>query len=104
MPSSAYWYSYPLEALSEPDQFGCSQSTIRLNMGTPKEELGEGLKELKGFATIERTTISTNQTPQSSQGLNYKPKNLMVGLMAPAVYVAEDGLAGHQWEERPLVL
>jgi hypothetical protein len=24
--------------------------------------------------------------------------------MAPAAYVAEDGLAGHQWEERPLVL
>ena len=28
----------------------------------------------------------------------------MVGLMAPAAYVAEDGLVGHQWEERPLVL
>jgi hypothetical protein len=26
------------------------------------------------------------------------------GLMAPAAYVAEDGLVGHQWEERPLVL
>jgi hypothetical protein len=24
--------------------------------------------------------------------------------MAPASYVAEDGLVGHQWEERPLVL
>jgi len=24
--------------------------------------------------------------------------------MAPAVYVAEDGLVGHQWEEEPLVL
>ena len=24
--------------------------------------------------------------------------------MAPAAYVAEDGLVGHQWEERPLVL
>jgi hypothetical protein len=28
----------------------------------------------------------------------------MVGLMAPAAYVAEDGLVCHQWEERPLVL
>jgi hypothetical protein len=28
----------------------------------------------------------------------------MVGLMAPAAYVAEDGLVGHQWKERPLVL
>jgi hypothetical protein len=24
--------------------------------------------------------------------------------MAPAAYVAEDGLVGHQWEERHLVL
>jgi hypothetical protein len=28
----------------------------------------------------------------------------MVGLMALAVYVAEDGIVSHQWEERPLVL
>jgi hypothetical protein len=28
----------------------------------------------------------------------------MVGLMAPAAYAAEDGLVGHQWEERTLVL
>jgi hypothetical protein len=26
----------------------------------------------------------------------------MVGLMALAAYVAEDGLVSHQWEERPL--
>jgi hypothetical protein len=24
--------------------------------------------------------------------------------MAPATYVAEDGLVRHQWEERPLIL
>jgi hypothetical protein len=28
----------------------------------------------------------------------------MEGPMSPAVYVAEDGLVGHQWEERPLFL
>jgi hypothetical protein len=27
----------------------------------------------------------------------------MVGLMALASYVAEDGLVDHQWEEKPLV-
>jgi hypothetical protein len=27
----------------------------------------------------------------------------MEGFMAPDVYVAEDGLARHQWEKRPLV-
>jgi hypothetical protein len=37
------------------------------------EELGEGLKELKGNP-IGRTTISTNQNSQSYQGLNhYQP-------------------------------
>ena len=36
-----------------------------------------------------------------------KPTNQgvdMEGPMAPAEYVAEDGLVGHQWEESPLVL
>ena len=28
----------------------------------------------------------------------------MLGIMALAAYVAEDGIVGHQWEERPLVL
>jgi hypothetical protein len=28
----------------------------------------------------------------------------MVELVALAIYVAEDGLVGHQWEEKPLVL
>jgi hypothetical protein len=28
----------------------------------------------------------------------------MERLMAPATYVAEDGLVDYQWEERPLVL
>ena len=28
----------------------------------------------------------------------------VMGLMALAAYVAEDGLVGHQWEERLLVL
>jgi hypothetical protein len=45
-----------------------------LNAGTPMEELGKGLKELKEFVTTGRTTISTNQTPQCSQGLNHQPK------------------------------
>jgi hypothetical protein len=29
----------------------CSQPTIELIIGSPKEELEKGLKELKGFAT-----------------------------------------------------
>jgi hypothetical protein len=30
---------------------GCSKTTIGLSMGSPMEELENGLKELKGFAT-----------------------------------------------------
>jgi hypothetical protein len=29
---------------------------------------------------------------------------MVEGHMAPALYAAEDGLVGPQWEERPLVL
>ena len=41
---------------------------------------------------------------QSSLGLNHQQRVHMVGLVAPAAHVAGDGLLGHQWEERPLVL
>jgi hypothetical protein len=37
--------------------------------------LEKGLKVLKGFATIGKTTISTNWIPQSSQGLNHQPRS-----------------------------
>ena len=58
-----------------------------------------------GFYPIGRTTISTNQTPQNSQGLNQQPRSIhMEGHMAPAADVAENSLAWHQWEEWPLVL
>jgi hypothetical protein len=42
---------------------------------TPMEELGRtaGAKEVCN--AIGRATISTNQTTQSSQGLNYQPKS-----------------------------
>jgi len=45
---------------------------------------------------IGRTTILTNQTLQSSQGLNHQRKYTihMEGLMAPAVYVAEASIGG----------
>jgi hypothetical protein len=53
---------------------------------------------------IEGTTIWTNQYPQSSQDLTTNQRLHLKGLKAPVTYVAEDGLVGHQWEERPLVL
>jgi hypothetical protein len=54
---------------------------------------------------IGRTTISTNLTTQSSQGLNHPPTKEYTWRnpwLQP--HIAKDGLAGHQWEERPLVL
>ena len=49
---------------------------------------------------IGRTTRSTNQTPWISWELDHQPKSVRGGI----TYVAEDGLIGHQWEERPLGL
>ena len=45
------------------------------------EELGEGLKELKG------KNNRVNQTTQSSQGLNHQPNVYMGQSMVPATYV-----------------
>ena len=54
------------------------------------EELENVPKELKGSATLwEEQQYELTSTPRT------------VSLVA---YVAEDGLVGHQWEERPLVL
>jgi hypothetical protein len=54
------------EALPEPDQYryGCSQSTIRLNTGTPREELGDVLKELKGIATLKEEQYQITLPPE----------------------------------------
>ena len=62
----------------------------------------ERTKDAEGICNPIGRTISTNQThhhhhPQSSQGH-------MEESVAPTTYVAEDGLVGHQWEERPSVL
>ena len=64
-----------------------SQSAIGWNTGPPMEELG---KYPRSYNPIGGTTIGTNQ---------YLPE-----LVSLAAYVAEDGLVGHLWEERPLGL
>ena len=50
-----------------------SEPTTGRSTGSPTEELEQSLKEV--CKPIRRTIISTNQTPQSSQGLNYQPKS-----------------------------
>jgi hypothetical protein len=55
-------------------------------------ELEKVPNELKGSATLYE---------EQQYGLTSTPPPIAVSLVA---YVAEDGLVGHQWEERPLVL
>ena len=59
---------------------GHLQSSIEYNTGSPNE--------------------GARESTQGAEGLGLG----LVGLMALAAYVAEDGLVDHQWEERPLVL
>jgi hypothetical protein len=42
--------------------------------------------------------------PPELPGTKQPTRVYMEGPMTPAAYVAEDGLVGHQWEERLLVL
>ena len=69
------------------------------------EELEKGLKELRGFAAPWREQQCQQASHPGAPGdwTNYQRIH-MEGPMAPAAYVAEDGLVGHQWEERPLGL
>jgi hypothetical protein len=69
---------------------GCSQSSIGWNTGPLMKELEKVPKELKGSATLYvEQQYELTSTPRA------------VSLVA---YVAEDGIVGHQWEERPLAL
>ena len=69
------------------------------------EELEKGPKELKGFeAPKEEQQYELTSSPRAPRDKTTNQRVHMVGLMAPAAYVAEDGLVSHQWKERPLVL
>jgi hypothetical protein len=64
----------------------------------PNEGVRERTEEAEGVCNlIRRRTISTNQTPQSSQGLNTNQRVHMERPMASsAAYIAEDGIVWHQ--------
>ena len=51
----------------------------RTEHGDTKGEVRERPEELKGFVAPGRT-VSTKQTPQSSQGLNHQQKSTRVGV------------------------
>jgi uncharacterized lipoprotein YmbA len=62
-------------------------------------------KELKGFAAPQdEQQYELTSTPRAPRDETTNQRVHMVGLVALAAYVAEDGLVCHQWEERPLVL
>jgi hypothetical protein len=46
----------------------CSQPLNQLNMGTPMEELGKGLKDMKGFATLRKNNNTNQLEPPELQG------------------------------------
>jgi hypothetical protein len=65
------------------------------------EEVGEGLKELKGMATPQEEQQDHPELPGTK---TTNQRVYMGGSMAPATYVAEDGLIWHQWKGRSMVL
>ena len=73
--------------------------------GLSRGELEKGLKEFKGFTTPqEEQQYQPTRLLRAPRDQTNNQKLHMEGPMAPATYVAEGGLVGHQWEERPLVL
>ena len=69
------------------------------------EELEKGLKELSGFAASWREQqCQRARFPRTPKDWTTNQRIHMERPMVLATYVAEDGLVGHQWEERPLVL
>ena len=69
------------------------------------KELEKGLKELKGFAAPWGKQQCQQARPLGAPGdWTTNQRVHMAGPMALDTYVAEDGLVGHQWEERLLGL
>ena len=71
------------------------------------EEVEKGLKELRVFAAPWRQQQCQQATPHPLRAPGDWSTNQRIHMgkpMALVTYVAEDGLVGLQWEERPLGL
>jgi hypothetical protein len=81
---------------------------LAANHGTEHSDPIGGIRErtegAEGVCNPIGGTISTNQIPQISQGLNHQPKNTHGGTHGSGAFVADDGLILHQCEGRPLAL
>jgi len=104
MSRCAYWQkpaiAIPWEVVPALDPYSCRylQPTIRPCLGTPLEELGEGLKDLREFSPI-RKTLSVYWTPRAPKN---KAKTKEYTWREPWLQI--HGFHWHQWERRPLVL
>jgi hypothetical protein len=69
------------------------------------EELEKGVKELRGLQPHGGSNSVNRPIPlELPRDWTTNQRIHMEGPMSLAAYVAEDGLVGHQWEERPLGL
>ena len=68
------------------------------------KELEKGPKELKSLAAPQKKQYELTSTPRAPWNYTTNQRKTIVELLALAILIAEDGLDGHQWEERPLVL
>ena len=59
------------------------------------KEVEKRPKELKGFAAAQEEKYELTSTPPELPGTKPPTKETMMGLMALAAYLAEDGLVGH---------
>ena len=76
-----------------------------MSAGSPIEELEKGLKELRGFAAPSGDQQpQLARTPGAPGAWTANQRVHMEGPIAQAAYVAEDGLVGLRWVERPLGL
>jgi hypothetical protein len=73
----------------------------------PDGEVGEGTEGIEAVCSLMGgATVLTGlaHLPGASRDWTTKERVCMEGPMVPASYVSEDGLVGHQCEERPLIL
>jgi hypothetical protein len=69
------------------------------------EEMEKGLKELRGFAASWGEQQCQQARPPGAPGDWTTIQRMYVERPMPlATYVAEDGIVGHQWKEKPLGL
>jgi len=77
----------------------------RTEQGTPMEELEGKTEGAEGVCDpIGRSAMSTNQTPQSSQGLNHQPKSTHGGTQGSISICSRGWPYQESMRTRPLVL